>query len=65
MGRSKNTRQLAPDANKPRGGFKFVQCDIYWDQDPMVQKYIQKNGGSLASTIRAGLDALLKPDYSE
>jgi len=61
--KNKNERQLAPDPTKVRGGKKFIQADIYFDQVPLIDKYIQKKGGSVASTIRDGLDALLKPDY--
>lgn len=50
---------------KPRGGYSFQQIDVYADQLPMIQKYIEKNGGSKASVVRLALDLLLKPGYEK
>lgn len=47
---------------KPRGDKVFIQVDIHGDQVPMIKNHIEKNGGSVASTVRDGLDELFKDD---
>jgi len=48
---------------KVRGGFTLLQVDVYADTPAMMQRYIEKNGGTKASVTRLALDGLLKPEY--
>jgi hypothetical protein len=50
---------------KVRGGYVFQNVDLYADQPEMIQRYINKNGGTKVSVIRLALDLLLRAEYSE